>query len=88
MLPDDTKERRQAANDKRTQSMVTDHFKPQTDEDKPIPYSDKGFTSTAIEWLIDADLVSAIQTSLLKCTDYLAFTAASSLHQTILQEDD
>ena len=88
MLPNNTKERRQAANNKRTQSMVTDHFKPQTNEDKLIPYSDKGFTSTAIEWLIDVDLVSAIQTSLLKCTDYLAFTSTSSLHQTIVQEDD
>ena len=72
MLPDDTKERRQAAIDKSSQSMVTDHFKPQTDENKPIPYSDKGFMSTAIEWLIDADLVSLIRTSLLKCADYFA----------------
>lgn len=58
MLPDDAKERKQAAINKNTQSMVTDHFKPETEEDKPIVYSDKGFTSVAIEWLIDADLVS------------------------------
>ena len=58
MLPNDTKERRQAVADKNTQSMVTDHFKLETKEDKPIMYSDKVFVSAAIEWLIDADLVS------------------------------
>lgn len=58
MLPDDAKERKQAAINKNTQSMVTDHFKPETEEDKPIVYSDKGFTSVAIKWLINADLVS------------------------------
>ena len=72
MLPDDTKERRQAAINKSSQPMVTDHFKPQMDENKPIPYSDKGFMSTAIEWLINANLVSLIRTSLLKCADYFA----------------
>ena len=58
MLPDDAKERKQAAIDKNTQSMVTDHFKPAMEEDKPIVYSDKAFTSAALEWVIDADLVS------------------------------
>ena len=57
MLPDDAKERRQAAIDQITQSMVTDHFKPETEEDKPIVYSDKGFAAAAIEWVVDADLV-------------------------------
>jgi hypothetical protein len=53
MLPDDTKECRQVASDKSIQSMVTDHFKPKTEEAKPIVYSDKGFTSVTIKWLVD-----------------------------------
>jgi hypothetical protein len=65
MLPDDTKEHRQSAIDKNSQSMVTDHFKPKTEEDRPVPYSDKGFTSIAIEWLIDTNLVSLFQASIL-----------------------
>ncbi|KAF8263820.1 hypothetical protein EI94DRAFT_1595605 [Lactarius quietus] len=56
MLPEDAKECKQAAIDKNIQSMVTDHFKPETEEDKPIFYSDKGFASAAVEWLVDADL--------------------------------
>jgi len=32
-----------------------DHFKPM---ESVTPYSDKAFMSTAIEWLIDADLIS------------------------------
>ena len=58
MLPDDAKEHKRAANNKITQSTVTDHFKLKTEGDKPIVYSDKVFTSAAVEWLIDADLVS------------------------------
>jgi hypothetical protein len=65
MLPDDAKEHRQAMIEKNIQSMVTDHFKPETEEDKPIVYSDKGFASVAIEWLIDADLVSLYQVNIL-----------------------
>ncbi|KAH8981829.1 hypothetical protein EDB86DRAFT_2768185, partial [Lactarius hatsudake] len=59
MLPDDTKQRRQAALDKNLktlQSSVTDHFKPQNESERPIPYSDKAFMCAAIEWLIDGDL--------------------------------
>ncbi|KAH9020234.1 hypothetical protein EDB84DRAFT_1441871, partial [Lactarius hengduanensis] len=59
MLPDDTKERRQAVLDKNLktlQSSVTDHFKPQNESERPIPYSDKAFMCAAIEWLIDGDL--------------------------------
>ena len=58
MLPDDAKQRKRAANDKITQSTVTNRFKLETEGDKPIVYSDKVFTSAAVEWLIDADLVS------------------------------
>ncbi|KAH9077767.1 hypothetical protein EDB83DRAFT_2217123, partial [Lactarius deliciosus] len=57
MLPDDTKQRRQAALDqsvKTLQSSLTDHFKPK--DKRPIPYSDKAFACAAIEWLIDGDL--------------------------------
>ena len=68
MLPGDTKLRRQATIDQISQSTVTDHFKPETEEDRPIVYSDKGFVSIAIEWLIDADLVSLFQASILYCT--------------------
>lgn len=89
MLPDDAKERRQAAIDKNAQSMVTDHFKPQTDEDKPIIYSDKLFASAAIEWLVDADLVS-ISFNTMYCSSLIAWRvlATSSLQPAILQEDD
>ena len=58
MLPDNAKVRAQADNDKNAQSAVTDHFKPKTEEDRPIVYSDKVFAMAAIEWLVDADLVS------------------------------
>ena len=58
MLPDDAKAHAQVDNDKNAQSAVTDHFKPETEEDRPIVYSDKVFAMAAIEWLVDADLVS------------------------------
>ena len=64
MLPDDTKQRRLAALGKRVkapQSRITDHFKPEAK--KPIAYRDKVFACAAIEWLIDADLVSAFHLS-------------------------
>lgn len=72
MLPDDTKECRQAAINKNAQSVVTDHFKPQTDKDKPIIYSDKLFASAVIEWLVDADLVS-VSFNLVSCTALIAW---------------
>lgn len=71
MLPGDAKEHRQVATDKNAQSMVTNHFKPQSDEDKPIVYSDKLFASAAIKWLIDADLVS-VSFSPVCCTVLIA----------------
>ena len=74
MLPDDTKQRRQAALDKNLktlQSSVTDHFKPQNESERPIPYSDKAFMCAAIEWLIDGDLVSIRHLSK-RCSDSLS----------------
>ena len=65
MLPGDTKLHRQAMIDQITQLTVTDHFKPKMEEDRPIVYSNKGFVSITIEWLIDADLVSLFQASIL-----------------------
>lgn len=61
MLPDDTRQRREAAFDKNAktlQSSVTDHFKPESKAEKPIAYSDEAFACAAIEWLIDGGLVS------------------------------
>jgi hypothetical protein len=59
MLPEDTKERRQALADQTLQqSAVDDHFKPATPEDKPTPYSDELFKEAAIEWLIETNQVS------------------------------
>ena len=57
MLPDDTRQRRQATLDETLQSSVTDHFK--LEAEKPIASnSDDAFACAAIEWLIDADLVN------------------------------
>ena len=70
MLPDDAKERKQAANEKSSQSTVTDHFKLEIEADKLIVYSDKAFASAAIEWLVDADLVSPDFCLPYLCTDF------------------
>jgi hypothetical protein len=88
MLPNDSKERKQETTDENTQSMVTDHFKPETEEDKPIVYSDKAFSAAAIEWLVDTDLVSFYY-CLPHCATLISYTsaAASSFQQTVLQED-
>ncbi|KAH8983920.1 hypothetical protein EDB92DRAFT_1803497, partial [Lactarius akahatsu] len=59
MLPNDTKQRRQAAIDKSVktlQSAFTNHFKPENAAEKPIAYSENVFTCAAIKWLVDADL--------------------------------
>ncbi|KAI9446548.1 hypothetical protein H4582DRAFT_1773405, partial [Lactarius indigo] len=59
MLPDDTKQRRQAAlkkDVKPLQSTITDHFKSENTAEKPIAYSDKAFACAAIDWLIEANL--------------------------------
>jgi len=59
MLPADTKQRREATLKKALQSSLTNHFKP-VDATRRIPYSDKCFLSVAIEWLVNADLVSCL----------------------------
>jgi hypothetical protein len=89
MLPNDLKECKQETTDLNAQLMVTDHFKPETEEDKPIVYSDKAFSAAAIEWLIDTDLVSFYY-CLPYCATLISYmsAAASSFQQTILQEDD
>ena len=59
MLPQDTKQRRQAFLDrsvKAPQASATDYFKPETE--KPIAQSDKSFAYAAIEWLIQTDQAS------------------------------
>jgi hypothetical protein len=62
MLPDDTRRRKEAALDKSVktlQSSVTDHFKLESEAEKPIaPHSDEAFVDAAIEWLIDGGLVN------------------------------
>ncbi|KAH9079317.1 hypothetical protein EDB83DRAFT_2341920 [Lactarius deliciosus] len=60
MLPNDTRQRREAALDKGAkilQSTITHHFQPENAAEKPIAYSDKAFACAAIEWLIEANLV-------------------------------
>jgi hypothetical protein len=71
---------------------VTDHFKPKTEVDKPIMYSDKVFVSAAIEWLIDGDLVSSSFSSTCHAGADLfgpvtPILAIASLQPAILQED-
>lgn len=75
MLPEDTKERRQAlAEQTLRQSAVDDHFKPATPEDKPTPYSDELFKEAAIQWLIETNQVSVhFDHSVQKLTRYIYF---------------
>ena len=59
MLPQDTKQRRQAVLDrsvKAPQESVTDYLKPETE--KPIAQSDKSFAYAALEWFIQTDQAS------------------------------
>ena len=56
MLPEDTKERREALQSLQ-QSAVDEHFKSVAPEDKPITYSDEIFKEAAIEWLIEMNQV-------------------------------
>lgn len=59
MLPDDTRQRREAALDKGAkilQSTITRHFQPENAAEKPIAYSEKAFACAAIEWLIEANI--------------------------------
>ncbi|KAH8980380.1 hypothetical protein EDB86DRAFT_2813725 [Lactarius hatsudake] len=56
MLPEDTKQRREAALDsslKTQQTTLTAHFNPR--EPDPTPYSDSAFEAAAIGWLIQTN---------------------------------
>jgi hypothetical protein len=58
MLPEDAKQRKEAAMDKTLkaqQTVLSDHFSP-PDADI-IPYSDRAFEAAAIEWLIHSNQV-------------------------------
>jgi hypothetical protein len=58
MLPDDTRQRKEAALDSSVQTQQTvlsDHFTP---NDAPVvPYSDKAFEMAAIDWLVHTNQV-------------------------------
>jgi hypothetical protein len=56
MLPEDTKERREALQSLQ-QSAVDEHFKAVAPEDKLIAYSDEVFKEATIEWLIETNQV-------------------------------
>ena len=87
MLPADTKQRREATLKKALQSSLTNHFKP-VDATRCIPYSDKGFLSVAIEWLVNADLVSCLTFIFWEWYWFVvAILATYHIQSTILQED-
>jgi hypothetical protein len=56
MLPDDTRWEKMTKENVR-QSHVDEHFKVETLEDKPQPYSDEIFNEAAREWLIETNQV-------------------------------
>lgn len=58
MLPEDTKQRKEAALDsasKTQQTSLGDHFSPADTE--VIPYSDRAFEAATIEWLVSTNQV-------------------------------
>ena len=57
MLPEDTKNRKHIATDKARQSLVTEHFGPEDQTSKPMPYSHKAFEAATFEWLIKTNQV-------------------------------
>jgi hypothetical protein len=56
MLPQDTKQRKSAA-EKSQQSAVTDHFSREDKDARPVPYSDSALETAALEWLIETNQV-------------------------------
>ena len=61
MLPEDTKQRKEAALDSCTQTQqtaITDHFNAPRED--IVPYSDRAFEAAAIEWLIDSNQVRGL----------------------------
>ena len=58
MLPEDTRQRKEAALDssmQTQQTVISDHFN--THKEVIVPYSDRAFEAAAIEWLIDSNQV-------------------------------
>jgi hypothetical protein len=62
MLPEDAKQRREATLDTSQQTSLSEHFDPR--EADVVPYSDRVFEATAIEWLIQSNQVSYSPTKL------------------------
>ena len=61
MLPEDTKQRKEAALDSCTQTQqtaISDHFNAPRED--IVPYSDRAFEAAAIEWLIDSNQVRGL----------------------------
>jgi hypothetical protein len=56
MLPEDTKQRKEAATGSSKQTALPDHFN--NAADVTIPYSAKAFETAAIEWLVSTNQVS------------------------------
>ena len=52
MLPEDMKMRKAAK-----QPSVVEHFAPEDQDTRPIPYSDKALKTAALEWLIETNQV-------------------------------
>lgn len=57
MLPCDSKARRAAQQELRSQTLVKDFYEVQKPEEKPIPYSNELFKEDAIQWLVETDQV-------------------------------
>ena len=58
MLPEDTRQRKEAALDSSMQTQqtaISDHFNAR--EEVVVPYSNRAFEAAAIEWLIDSNQV-------------------------------
>ena len=53
MLPEDTKKHKCVEK----QPSVTEHFGPEDQDARPIPYSDKAFETAALKWLIETNQV-------------------------------
>ena len=53
MLPEDTKKCKRVEK----QPSVTEHFRPEDREARPILYSDKAFETATLEWLIETNQV-------------------------------
>ena len=59
MLPEDAKMCKSAK-----QPSVVEHFGPEDQDVRPIPYSDKAFETAALEWVIETNQVTLVAFSL------------------------